>query len=222
MPRRRPAVSHLRAEASRCLWLQPGVAPPDTRPVKTAAGVTVAEERRQAGGNSKQFWSHRVQILIGVGPDPRLTKAIIASLRYLPGAPDTKAADNCPRVADSGSMPKPRRPVRRLVVEQGTTTLAPPPKSARAAMPAARAWKDAGPKVPFDRYHIFLTLYSSKYPATPNANGSATPLDHDVLAWVIYATPATKAIPICGGWELDAYNALTSQGIILSAYGPGP
>ena len=43
-----------------------------------------------------------------------------------------------------------------------------------------------------------------------------------MLAWVIYATPATNAIPICGGWELYAYNALTSQGIILSAYGRGP
>jgi hypothetical protein len=204
------------------IWLQPGTAPPDTRLVKTAAGVTVAEERSQAGGNLEPFWSHRVQILIGVGPDPGLAKAIIASLRYLPGVPDTKAADNCLRVANSGSMPRPRRLVRRLVVDQGTTTLAPPPKSARPVMPAARAWKDAGPKVPFDRYQIFLTLYSSKYPATPNADGSATPLDHDVLAWVIYATPATNAIPICGGWELYAYNALTSQGIILSAYGPGP
>jgi hypothetical protein len=205
------------------VWLQPGAAPSDTRLVQTAAGATVAEYKGRQTGNLGLLWYHQVQILIGVGPDPRLTKAIIASLRYLPGPPDTKAAGNCRRFANA--MPRPRRLVRRMVVDRGTTTLAPPPKSARPAMPAARAWRDAGPKVPFDRYHIFLTLYSSEYPATPNADGSTTPLNHDVLAWVIYATPATKAAApglLCGGWELDAYDALTSQGIILSSYGPGP
>jgi hypothetical protein len=204
------------------LWLQPGVAPSDTHPAKIAPGTTVAEMPEVS--NFKQFWYHQVQILIGVRRDPRLTNAIIASVRYIAGAPDTKAAGNCPRVADSGSMPKPRRLSRRMVVDQGTTTLAPPPASARPTTSAARAWREAGSKVPFDRYRIFLTLYSSKYPATPNANGSTTPLDHDVLAWVIYATPATAATApgvACGGWQLIAYDARTGQGIISSGYGPG-
>jgi hypothetical protein len=47
------------------------------------------------------------------------------------------------------------------------------------------------------------------------------PLDRNVLTWVTYSLPRT-AIPGCGLWGLDSFNALTGQGISSDAWAPGP
>ena len=84
-------------------------------------------------------------------------------------------------------------------------------------MPASLAWRESGQNSPFERYRLILVRYSAKLPATPNADGSLTPEDRHVLAWVVYGSPRTP-VSGCGGWSLDVYNARTSQAITSSGW----
>jgi hypothetical protein len=206
------------------VWLQPGSPPSDARPARTASGQVVLQERPRASWPLLQLWYHRVFIQIGIGPDPVLARSIFDSIGFKAGAPDTKAAGACARSARPQVMPRPERLTRRLVIDQGDITLAPPLRSDQPVMPAAQAWAQSllsSQKNPFERYRLILARYSSKYPATPNPDGSYTPENTNVLAWVVYAAPY-GAVPGCGGWGADAFDAGTGQEIDSSGWSPGP
>ncbi len=203
------------------VWLQPGRPPAGARAVTVALGTVVREQRHPVRDDVEQLWFHRVQIEIGIGPDPRTAGAILRSVGYAPGEPDSRAAGRCARSAQPGSMPQPRRLTRRLVLDQGDVTLEPPAVGDRPTMPASRAWRAAGADFPFQWYRLLLARYSAKLLARQNADGSLTPEDRNVLAWVIYGQPRTP-ITGCGGWSLDAFYARTGQQIVSSGWSPGP
>jgi hypothetical protein len=207
------------------VWLQPGTAPSDARPVRTKTGSVLLEERPVPGRPLMLLWYHRVFILVGIGPDPAVARSIVNSIGARPGTPDTRAAGVCPRSAGPQGMPQPERLTRRLVVDQGDITLAPPRRSDRPVMTAAQAWAQSAqssPKSPFERYRLILARYSSKFPARPNSNGSYTPMNTDVLAWAVYAMPYGAAIPGCGWWGLDTFDASTGEEIGSDGWWPGP
>lgn len=199
------------------VWLQPGSPPPGARPVTIRPGVVVREQRHSIRDDIRYLWYHGVQADIGIGPDPAVAAAIARSVGYTPGQPDTHAAGTCARSRGVPAMPRPRRLARRLVLENGDVTLSPPRPGDRAAMSAARAWREANPHSPFTRYRLLLARYSAKLPARPGANGTLVPEDRHILAWVIYGQPRTP-IRGCGGWSLDAYDARTGQGIALAGW----
>jgi hypothetical protein len=203
------------------VWLQPGIPPQNARPVTVAPGTVMLEQRHYRHDHVEQVWYHRVLIEIGIGSEPRIASAVVSSTGYTPGEPNTHAAGACARSAQSGRMPAPRRLGRRLALEQGDVTLKPPRHSDRPLMRAAQAWRESGPKSPFARYHLLLTRYSAKFPARENSDGSETPENRNVLAWVIYVRPRT-AIAGCGGWSLDAFDARTGHGIDSTIWSPGP
>ena len=199
------------------VWLQPGSPPPGARPVTISAGIVVREQRHSTRDHIRYLWYHRVQVEIGIGPDRGTAAAILRSLGYAPGEPDSRAAGTCARSRHALWMPRPRRLARRLVLDHGDVILAPPRPRDRAAMSAAQAWHDARPGSPFTRYRLLLARYSARLPARPGAGGTLVPQDRHILAWVIYGQPRTP-IPGCGGWSLDAYNARTSRGIVVSGW----
>jgi len=203
------------------VWLQPGIAPSNARTVTTRSGTVVRAPGRSELGPFLQVWFHRISIQIEIGRDPRVARAIFNSIGYAPGTPNTHAAGVCARSADPNAMPVPHRLRHRLVIEQHTITMAPPRPSDRPVMTAAAAWSQGGPREPFDRYRLWLVRYSSKYPAVQNANGTTSPDNHDELAWVIYAEPLTS-VAGCGGWGLDAFDAITGHGIDSAGWAPGP
>jgi hypothetical protein len=175
--------------------------------VTTRSGAAVSTGRGDLGP-FLVVWFHRIYIQIGIGPDPRIARAIFNSIGYARGAPNTHAAGVCARSADPNAMPVPRRLRHRLVVEQHGVVLAPPRPSDRAVMTAAAAWSQGRPREPFDRYRLWLVRLT-------------TTTSNDELAWVIYAAPLTSVVG-CGGWGLDAFNAITGQGIESDGWSPGP
>ena len=96
-----------------------------------------------------------------------------------------------------------------------TRTLAPPAPTDHPIMSAAAAWTASSPHSPLAQYDLFLARFTSKYPASPNPDGSFTPLEDNVLAWVVYQAPLD---PTCGLWGVTAYNALTGQRIDAEGY----
>jgi len=199
------------------VWLQPGRPPPGARPVTIGPSIAARVQRHSIRDHIRYLWYHRVQVEIGIGADPRTAAAIVRSLGYTPGEPDSRAAGTCARSRRAPAMPRPRRLARRLILDHGDVTLRPPRTSAQAAMSAVQPWRDADPGSPFTRYRVLLARYSAKFPARPGANGTLVPEDRHNLAWVIYGQPRTP-IPGCGGWSLDAFNARTGEGIIISGW----
>ena len=199
------------------VWLAPGSPPPGARPVTIRPGIVVREQRHSTRDHIRYLWYHRVQVEIGIGADPRTAAAIVRSAGYTAGEPDSRAAGTCARSHHAGSMPRPRRLARRLVLDHGDVTLNPLRPGDRAVMSAAQAWRDAVPGSPFVRYRLLLVRYSAKFPARPGADGTLVPEDRHILAWVIYGEPRTP-IPGCGGWSLAAFNASTSRGIAVNGW----
>jgi hypothetical protein len=203
------------------VWLAPGTAPPGARPVTKSRHVTVLEARPGWDRHLIQVWYRHVAIEIGIGRDPRIAARILGSAGYTRGTPDTRDTGDCEQAAGPPRMPTPARLARRLLIEQGDTTLNPPLPSDRPVMSATAAWQQARITSPFDRYQLLLVRYSSKFPARPGPGGTYIPLDRHVLAWVIYGQPRTP-IPGCFLWSLDSFNALTGHGISSDAWSPGP
>jgi len=203
------------------VWLGPGPRPPGARPVMQSRHVTVLQARPGWDRRVIQAWYRHVFIEIGIGPDPRTARRILASVGYTRGLPDTRDTGDCARAAGPVAMPEPARLARRLVIEQGNITLHPPRPSDRAVMTAGAAWRQASITWPYDRYKLLLVRYSAKFPARPGPDGSYVPMDRHLLAWAIYSRPRTP-IPGCGLWGLDSFNALTSQGISSDSWSPGP
>jgi hypothetical protein len=206
-------------------WLQTSRPPPDARPVVLAGGTVVSEERVHPGAwgvQLVQLWYHGVFVEIGIGAHRKVVSEILRSLGYARGLPDSEVADVCPRSKGPVRMPTPQRLGRRLVLDHGDTTLAPPLRSDRPVMSAVQAWRDSGPKSPFDRYRLLLVRYSSRYPAGPNAQGLMTPEEQDVFAWVVYSEPLSPAVAGCGGWGLHGFDARTGNAMADEGWSPGP
>jgi hypothetical protein len=199
------------------VWLQPGSPPPSARPVTISPGIVVREQRHSVREHIRYLWFHRVQVEIGIGPNPATAAAILRSVRYTPDEPDSPVAGTCSRARHVRAMPHPRRLTRRLVLEDGNFTLNPPRPGDRAVMSAAQAWRDTDFVSPFIRYQVLLVRYSAKLPARPGAGGTLVPENHRILAWVIYGEPRTL-IPGCGGSSLAVFNARTSRGIGFSSW----
>jgi hypothetical protein len=166
------------------------------------------------------MWLHGVDIRIGVGPDTQVLHGILDSIGYSPGMPDTPASGTCAQMTDPTAMPTPERLATTLVLEQGDITLAPPLPSDDPTMSPQEAWKESGPDQWFEHYRLILSRFTSKFPATTGPDG-LTPLEQNVLTWVIYAAPNTPTSG-CGGCGVVAYDAHTGKNIDSEGYGPGP
>lgn len=208
------------------IWLQPGDPPPGATRLTTASGRVVDEEGPDPSPAPaiESIWYHHVLLEVGIGPDPGVAQAIVDSIGFTPGGPDTPSAGVCARSPDPGTMPAPDRLRRRLVLGNKDTdfTLDPPEPSDQATMPAAQAWKESGPKEWFERYRLILARYSSEFPARLGPDGSVTPIYRNELAWVVYSAPTSPAITGCGGWGVVAFDAHSGQRIGDAGFSPGP
>ena len=205
------------------VWLQPGGArPTDTTPTRTLSGQVLLDVAHDCCGLYREFWYHKVDVQIGIGPDPRLAIRILASVGFTPRARDTPAAGVCPRSAHPNVMPVPERLTQKLVLRRGDFTLDPPQSSDQPVMTATDAWNKADEKSPFEHHRLILTRYSSPTPAVQNPNGSLTPLNQNELAWVIYSEPLTPLVQGCAGWGLRVFDAHSGQEQISAGWEPGP
>jgi hypothetical protein len=204
------------------VWLQSGMPPSTgTEPVTTPAGRSLLEALPDSSSSDvEELWYHGVDIRIGVGPDPHASRAILESIGYTGGAPDTPASGVCARTTDPTIMPTPERLTTTLELERGAITLAPPLASDAATTSPQQVWKESGPDQWFEHYYLILARFTSKFPATVGPNG-LTPLEQNVLAWVTYSVPNTPTSG-CGGWGVLAYDAHTGKNIEDESYGPGP
>ncbi len=202
------------------LWLVPGGR-------STPAGATVKIPSGQAlklRGTSQfndavvQVWYHGVSLSLGVGRSGATARAVLDSIRYKAGAPDTPVGSACP--AGQTTMPTPERLATRQRFEGGTYTLLPPARSDKPTMSAARVWKDHGPPQPGERDRLVLARFSARLPARRNADGTFTPIDRNILAWVVITTPTATPAGPCGGHGLLVYNARSGQAVISAGSGP--
>ena len=116
------------------VWLLPGSPPPGARPVRIGPGTVVRQQRHSTRDHVRYLWYHRVQVVIGIGADPATAAAIVRSVGYTPGQPDSRAAGACARFGEAQAMPMPRRLARPLVLDHGDITLSPPRHGDRAAI----------------------------------------------------------------------------------------
>jgi hypothetical protein len=155
-----------------------------------------------------------VFVQIGIGRHRKVASEIMRSLGYTPGKPDSKVADVCLHSSGPLRMPTPQRLDRRLVIDHGDITLAPPRRSDQPIMSAAQAWSESGSSSAFERYRLLLVRYSSKYPA------GATPEYQDVFAWLIYYLPFSTAVAGCGDWGVYGFNATNGTAMADDSWGP--
>jgi hypothetical protein len=120
-------------------------------------------------------------------------------------------------------MPTPERLLQTLVLPQGEITLGAVRPSDQPGVAAASIWAatDIGPGT-LESYRILLTRYSAQFPARDNGDGSTTPLNHDVLAWVVYTAPLSSTIPGCGSWGVTVFDARTGASLGGSDWSRGP
>jgi hypothetical protein len=167
------------------------------------------------------FWYHGLQVELGIGADPEVAADIFNSVTYKPGTANTAVGDACRLSLHPGTRPAPVRLAHRLVLDRGGVVLTSPGPS-QPAMSARRAWAASGPKSSLETYEIILARYSAELPARLGPHGKLEPLDENVFAWVVYASPETPGISGCGGWGVDVFNARTGGAIISSGWSPGP
>lgn len=201
------------------VWLQPGSPPPDTQRVTTSMNQIV---REQNAPRFKYVWYHDVLVQIGIDRDPKLASAILDSIGFTLGMPDTPTLDVCALSQDPNAMPTPERLIEPLVLNSGNVILDPPAPSDQAIMTATKAWNESGPKNPYEQYRLILARYSARLPASQSPNGSLTPFSQNVLSWVIYLSPSSPTIAGCGGWGVTVFNAHTGQAITSSGWYRGP
>ncbi len=203
------------------VWLQPESRPPGLRLVRGRGPAALFRVFDWHDPNTRDYWINGVDIRVGVGRDGRIAAGIVSSIRYAPGAQNTSAQGVCARQPHPDRMPKPERLAATLVIEHGNLTLAPPRPTDHPVESAAQAWRDDAAKYDYEHYRLILARYSEKLPARVTPHG-LVPIEHDVLAWVVYETPISAKIQGCGGWGVNADNATTGHGITSSGWAPGP
>jgi hypothetical protein len=202
------------------LWLQVGRSyPTRTTVVRTPSGQRIRVEA-SSSGPILTFWYHGEFVQLGIGRDPLVERAILDSVKYRAGAPNTPVAGTCPSTVEK-AMPAPTRLATRRFLEQRTVKLDPPRSGDRPTMTARRAWQKAGTKEPGASYELILARYSSKFPARV-VGGKDKPIYQHVLAWVVYAVPTITPEGPCGGFGLSVFNARTGKSLGTSGYYPGP
>jgi hypothetical protein len=203
------------------VWLHPGEPLAETQRIVTQSGVALDAYVGTSNPPMHIYLLHNVEIDVGLGPNATVARAIDASIRYSPGAPDTRAALRCTTHTPPDQMPAPVRLRTTLHLHEAQITLAPPRPSDRPAVTPRTLWKNMGPKSAYMKYQVLLVRYSATVPATQGPNGYV-PTDVDLLAWVVYATPLTPAVPGCAGWSINGYSAVNGKGIVDEGGEPGP
>jgi hypothetical protein len=217
-----PAMPALLAEKRDGVWLQTGNPPENGRPSTTSSGEVVLEDVADRRPNVQYFWFRQVTVTVGIGTNPRVARAIVDSIGFTPGAPDTPAAGVCARIADPNAMPAPERLSTRLVLENGRATLDPPLPADRATMTPEQAWRDSGTKQNFEHFRLVLARYSAALPATQHPDGSLTPEHRNQLMWIVLSAPNSPEIQGCGMWGFDLFDARTGQALESAGYSDGP
>jgi hypothetical protein len=204
------------------VWLAPGDKPPDARPRRTTSGETVLEPAGPRYGNVEYVWYRGVAVAIGIGPDPKVGRAVLDSIGFTTGAPDTPDAGECARIPQPNAMPTPERLGARLMLENGRATLDPPLPDDRATMTPEQAWSDSGTKEDFEHFRLILARYSAQLPATQHPDGTLIPEHQNQLMWIVLSAPNSPAIQGCGMWGYDLFDARTGQALESTGYSPGP
>jgi hypothetical protein len=158
------------------------------------------------GAPTSTFWYHGVVVTIGLGPDPAIARAVVDSIAYDAGAPETPVADLCARNPAPNTMPKVERVTEPLVLnDHEPLTLEPLEPGDAPVVPALTVWGH-GDRSSLLRYRLFFARVSSDLPARMNPDGSLTPLIHHMLGWVIYGEPF-GALRGCGLNTIGIFDA---------------
>lgn len=168
------------------------------------------------------YWFRGLDVEIGIGPNPKVGRAILDSIQFVPQAADTAAKGECSLAPNPDAMPSPERLTTTMQLDRGGITLNPPPASSQASVPAATIWRNAFSRSPLERNRLILALYSAKLPAKMEPDGSLMPLFQNVLTWVIYGVPRSPNIAGCGRWGVQVFDANSGQSLIASGWAPGP
>ena len=92
------------------VWLHPGPRPANARTLAgTGSDVAVVAEAGSAGWPVKSFWLQGIEVDVGTGHDRQVRDAIVTSIRFVPGAPDTPVEQVCGRRSGAARMPRPER-----------------------------------------------------------------------------------------------------------------
>jgi hypothetical protein len=217
-----PYVPGLQEKKRDGVWLYAGNPPESARPLTTPSGEVVLEDGADRRANMRYVWFRQVELTVGIGTDPRVARAIVDSIGFTPGAPDSPAAGVCARIAAPTAMPTPERLATRLVLEHGRATLDPPRPTDHATMTPEQAWTDSGTKPDFEHFRIVLARYSAPLPATQHPDGTLTPEHQNQLMWIVLSAPNSPEIQGCGMWGYDLFDARTGQSLESTGYSPGP
>lgn len=164
---------------------------------------------------------HQVWLQVGAGTAAQPASAVIDSLSYRAGAPDTVVASACK--ISPATVPTPTRLDHQLVLNRGDVVLDPPePGDQPLVSPAvARSAATAGQNIT-QGHELLLARYAWKFPAVQEPDGSLGPTIHPVLAWVLYSYPLSTTVAGCGLWGVNVYDAQTGSVVASIGWAPGP
>lgn len=206
------------------VWMQPGGRTPQGRARTLPAGqhVYFSDSPRQL---AVTVWYHRVLIRVGVGPNPSIERAILASLRYNRTERDTAVRGRCPAPNPRPlAMPTPTRVTALEAVDGHNGHLRPAPANVGPEVSAAAVWQrflhDTGNGVP-GAIHWSITYgrYSAATPARRSRDGGWTPIYRDVPTWLIQGKGIPTHYGSCGITVIAPYNADTAHSMGLTTTG---
>lgn len=185
------------------IWLQAGSSDGwPTVALRLPSGVG-ALEARDDNGPLLRLWFHGLFIQLGIGSNPFVERAILGSLRYDPGAPDTAVRYACPTRARH-AMPHPVRLARHMHVlpfDGDGFYLGPPRSGQQARTSAAAAWRRSGLPAVGVTYRIYLARLTDD-----QAGGQ-----HGTLVWAIYGVPHLTGLGPCTSYSLWLVDAGTGK-----------
>ncbi|HET9733075.1 MAG TPA: hypothetical protein VFP54_10410 [Acidimicrobiales bacterium] len=163
-------------------------------------------------------WFHNVAIDIGIGPDPRIERAILDSITFRPGATDSSVLGRCaPPDPNPPTMPTPSRLTAPMALEGGGGQMLPEPPDVQPKVSAASVWTNlfhdfgnGGFSGPLN-WNIYFGSYSAQTPATINPDGSTTPQYQGVPTWLIQGQGVETTYGPCGITVLAPYSADTGH-----------
>jgi hypothetical protein len=156
------------------------------------------------------LWFHGLFIQLGIGKNPFALRAVLDSLRYDAGAPDTAVRYACPTWAQH-AMPHPMRLARHMDVlpfDGDGFNLDPPHTGQQALTSAASAWRRSGPPAVGVNYRIYLARLTDD-----QAGGQ-----HGTLVWAVYGVPHLTGLGPCTGYSLWLVDSRTGK-VIEGAVG---